>query len=1532
MKRVFYCIAILVLLTVTVTAFAFAAESNASSFSTEGGTTVNAVDRLMMTDKITEVPTTFEMTVKFPTTTNQSSVLFGNYNDAPTYRPSTLMYYVEKSGIPVLYIRDKSDTTFKYSFTKAKIYTGEFVNLSIVIDGDKIHCYVDGVLKQSLEYTPIPKENFTPSTTMVVGGDYRSRAETSGGVPTGRSGKNYAFCLGVIKNLALYSDARSAAEVASDMESRDVTDKNLLACYDLSEAQGADIIPDRGTKSNTLMREMIDGGITFEQGDSYTASGANASIPETIEAVFKMPEGFSGAGGIIYSNYAGKGGYTNMGLLVRSGNRLALWYENKTNLDDRVYYYVEAKEMAITSGEWVHVTATRDLEKEEWRFYLNGKLADTVYFSEFTEKQINAMKAVTADHAFKIGNDYRKDQSVYFKGTLMSVTAYADVRTEEEILRDVVIGAEKDESLLAYYDMKYAEGENVIPDRSGNGIDVTNLTPTDSDEVESEGMTFTLNNKYAEKYQSFNFPHTIEATIKLPTGDYGHRAILSNYDPDDKTSTYQLRTVNGVPRLVLYTPDGKALEYRFTKLTAEELCTGEFEHLTFVMDTEAREFRVYLNGVLEDTKKFNNPYTLNLTVEEIDALDFDFLLGRPLLIGRNYATTEQYGFAFTGHIKSIVTYSDARTAEEIASDMLFPEADKNLTGYYVLERIGAKQNIKDLSNARNDLMASDGDSVMYSAETTGMVFDNQYFYETYNKFDTTPLTFEAVVKLPSTGNGGSDKVIIGNFYGVTTANTLNFEIKGTVCHPEIYVMDKDGNEFTFTFDKVIASTDYWEHIAITFDKEEGLALCYQNGLLMQTLEYNGELDGIDWNDCKYPHILGGDWQSADFGKFNRRMMYAALFTSTRSAEQIYADARDGIDTSDESLFVYYDCLAATKDGNKKPEVITDGVSGKYDAHYFYPFFDKEDKDPASYDYSFAVVGDTQLINERYPEKYAALYDWIIANADAKKLEFVLGLGDICQNDIDAEWERAAAALSKLRDAGIPQSIVCGSYHDSIPQYNKYLPYKDYVDAYAGKIEYGFYDNGKGALSLANAYHIFTVGETKYMVLTLDYGPGTALVNWANDVIEAHPDCNVIVTTHAYLFTDGTRFSTYDYPSPDTTGKKDAHNGDELWDALIRKHENIVMTLSGHAALDRIVKTVSYGDHGNRIVEMLINPQETDTNYKGTGLVAMLYFSDGGKTVDLEYYSTDKLQYFYECNQFSFELASVGEEKGSINQATVSLGKDILVNYYAQLTGKYENAVMRFTVNGVQTLVSPVATEYSGNYVFTYRGIAPHMLGDVITAELLLDGEVIDTAEEFSVEAYAKKLLKMDKFELTISAEECKALHTLLESLLNYGAEAQKYTDHNTDDLVNEGVTANGEFNPESIPSVKESGEILGSSGAKFVSTTVRFDSTNFIRFDFVLGAAALTDVTFEIGGKTYTSASFTDNGDGSYSVYSGAIYATEFDKVITATIKVSGNAAHSATYSVNSYVKAMYEDAEIGELAKALYFYGAASKAYDALN
>ena len=161
-----------------------------------------------------------------------------------------------------------------------------------------------------------------------------------------------------------------------------------------------------------------------------------------------------------------------------------------------------------------------------------------------------------------------------------------------------------------------------------------------------------------------------------------------------------------------------------------------------------------------------------------------------------------------------------------------------------------------------------------------------------------------------------------------------------------------------------------------------------------------------------------------------------------------------------------------------------------------------------------------------------------------------------------------------------------------------------------------------------------------MFLSLEWAPKSGHVAWANEVIMAHPEYNVIITTHAYLADDATRFNTWHHATPDSTGKKEAHNGEELWDALVRKHANIVMVIGGHDCSDFVLMSEDYGDHGNRVVQLMVNPQHTDIVHKGTGMVAMLYFSDGGKTVNLEYYSTVRKAHFIEKNQFSFMMPMV----------------------------------------------------------------------------------------------------------------------------------------------------------------------------------------------------------------------------------------------------------------------------------------------------
>ena len=176
--------------------------------------------------------------------------------------------------------------------------------------------------------------------------------------------------------------------------------------------------------------------------------------------------------------------------------------------------------------------------------------------------------------------------------------------------------------------------------------------------------------------------------------------------------------------------------------------------------------------------------------------------------------------------------------------------------------------------------------------------------------------------------------------------------------------------------------------------------------------------------------------------------------------------------------------------------------------------------------------------------------------------------------------------------------------------------------------------------MLNTWQKFTVGEVKYLVLTLDYGAETPILNWASNIIESNPDYNVIITTHAYLFRDGTTLDQGDVCPPATSGGY--NNGDHMWELLIKNHENIVLVLSGHDPCDNIVMAQNEGKNGNTVTQLLIDPQGVDASQGATGMVAMLYFSEDGKNVTVEYYSTVKEQYFMTENQFSFTLDPAGD--------------------------------------------------------------------------------------------------------------------------------------------------------------------------------------------------------------------------------------------------------------------------------------------------
>ncbi|MBR2442427.1 MAG: metallophosphoesterase, partial [Clostridia bacterium] len=296
----------------------------------------------------------------------------------------------------------------------------------------------------------------------------------------------------------------------------------------------------------------------------------------------------------------------------------------------------------------------------------------------------------------------------------------------------------------------------------------------------------------------------------------------------------------------------------------------------------------------------------------------------------------------------------------------------------------------------------------------------------------------------------------------------------------------------------------------------------------------------------------------------------------------------------------------------------------------------EGNEPEDYAYSFMVIGDTQ-----YLTPYGLLgnvYDYVVDNVASKKVKHVFGVGDIITGwnnpslPVSDEWTEAKAQITRM-DGLVTYSLVRGNHDDPEGFVETFGTDSSYANQYTW-----CYDN-----NTLNTIHTFTAGSYNYMVVALNFGPSDEVLEWAGEIIEAHPYHNVIITTHGYSAPDNTTLDKGDNPdAPSYYPEQDTHNnGDDMWNKLVRKYENISMVLSGHIGLTDIIYRQDKGDHGNVVTQMCINPQRLDGNIDGqTGMVATFYVNEDGETVSVEYYSTIREKFFGTQNQFDFTMSSV----------------------------------------------------------------------------------------------------------------------------------------------------------------------------------------------------------------------------------------------------------------------------------------------------
>lgn len=291
--------------------------------------------------------------------------------------------------------------------------------------------------------------------------------------------------------------------------------------------------------------------------------------------------------------------------------------------------------------------------------------------------------------------------------------------------------------------------------------------------------------------------------------------------------------------------------------------------------------------------------------------------------------------------------------------------------------------------------------------------------------------------------------------------------------------------------------------------------------------------------------------------------------------------------------------------------------------------------PEKGSFTLAVLPDTQHYSEKYPATYLAQTKWIVENQAKRNIAAVLHLGDITNRNTPAEWGNARKAMKQL-DGHLPFFFCPGNHDysagggckDRTTNLNTYFP----ISECRQKPGFGgVYD--KEPDRMENSFHTFSAAGRDFLVLALEFGPRKDVIRWANKMASNHKKHEIILITHAFIYSDDTRYSwkqygekqkwnPHAYPIARNT-KDDVTDGDELWNQLISKHENFILTMNGHVLNDGLGRFSSTTPGGRVIPQVLVNFQMRPNG--GDGWLRLLEFKADKQTVEVYDYSPTRKQ-------------------------------------------------------------------------------------------------------------------------------------------------------------------------------------------------------------------------------------------------------------------------------------------------------------------
>jgi hypothetical protein len=253
-----------------------------------------------------------------------------------------------------------------------------------------------------------------------------------------------------------------------------------------------------------------------------------------------------------------------------------------------------------------------------------------------------------------------------------------------------------------------------------------------------------------------------------------------------------------------------------------------------------------------------------------------------------------------------------------------------------------------------------------------------------------------------------------------------------------------------------------------------------------------------------------------------------------------------------------------------------------------------------------VVPDPQYATERNPAQLYAQMRYIISRRP-DLVVFVGDLVDVAQSR--PQWEVVARATQMLTDAGVVWIPAEGN-HDATADRRTLMNEFLAPGAWIG----GTYPAG----GLENSWSLVRVGGRRWLILSLEYYPRNAVIEWAGSVAAAHTDVPMILVTHAYLsphgYLDNILHRHIQARCQGWTPSEGCNTGREILAKLVLRHSNIKLVLCGHLDGGRLARSIRRAD-GTVVHQLLQDYQDDPANGRSWTREMQFNYEAGSIRVD-----------------------------------------------------------------------------------------------------------------------------------------------------------------------------------------------------------------------------------------------------------------------------------------------------------------------------